>query len=521
MVAGERYYFEVLHKQHADESHLSVAWQINGAARTEIPASQYYSISPHPEDVDDDGLRDSWELQHGFTIDALTSEQLDQLPYADPDHDFVLNFQESQLGTDPRVGQSLPGVLSFESWGNAIEYTLEQTLTHDTAVYREPDVASQLASSTTGPALDAYQANRARGYLIAPTTGEYRFWVSARTSVELLLSTGELPYQKQLLCRLAPEVGTGDGVGWSAYGGGFFWDTFSQQMSSPVYLEAGQKYYLEVLHHVGSSGRSQFSMAWAPPGAERELIPSTAFESFARLPEDWDNDSLPDQWETEHGLNATDNGLEHRLSEGERGDLDGDGLTNREEYLYGTHPNNADTDGDGLTDTDEIRSYQTDPLSSDSIEETLIEEIVVANFSNTTSSWIAVEEGYVSDSFRGEVSWNFNVPADGPWILSLDCRLVGNLLLQEELDVTVSIDGNQVEARTLNFTPDSTTNLRVLTPRLKSGTHQLSLFINNYSARRTLQVIGLQVKKPGGPDLDNSGVADWVEEEMAGPQWSA
>ena len=35
-------------------------------------------------------------------------------------------------------------------------------------------------------------------------------------------------------------------------------------------------------------------------------------------------------------------------------DLDGDGLTNDEEALYGTDPMNPDTDGDGLTDYEEI-----------------------------------------------------------------------------------------------------------------------------------------------------------------------
>jgi hypothetical protein len=35
-------------------------------------------------------------------------------------------------------------------------------------------------------------------------------------------------------------------------------------------------------------------------------------------------------------------------------DTDGDGLTNAEEFVLGTDPNNPDTDGDGLTDIDEI-----------------------------------------------------------------------------------------------------------------------------------------------------------------------
>jgi len=49
---------------------------------------------------------------------------------------------------------------------------------------------------------------------------------------------------------------------------------------------------------------------------------------------DADHDGMPDAWETAHGLNATVNDR--------NGDLDGDGLTNIEEYFLGSDPNNAD-----------------------------------------------------------------------------------------------------------------------------------------------------------------------------------
>lgn len=46
------------------------------------------------------------------------------------------------------------------------------------------------------------------------------------------------------------------------------------------------------------------------------------------------------------------------------GDIDGDGLSNTQEAVLGTNPANADTDGDGLTDGQEVNTYGTNPIVS-------------------------------------------------------------------------------------------------------------------------------------------------------------
>jgi len=47
-------------------------------------------------------------------------------------------------------------------------------------------------------------------------------------------------------------------------------------------------------------------------------------------------------------------------------DTDGDGLLDGEEFLLKTNPRAVDTDGDGLSDFDEVRRWQTSPVSVDS-----------------------------------------------------------------------------------------------------------------------------------------------------------
>jgi Zn-dependent metalloprotease len=72
---------------------------------------------------------------------------------------------------------------------------------------------------------------------------------------------------------------------------------------------------------------------------------------------DSDADGMEDGYEVTHGLDP--------LADDAALDLDGDGLTNFDEYLRGTDPTNPDTDADGLADGDEVDLYGTDPLDSD------------------------------------------------------------------------------------------------------------------------------------------------------------
>ncbi|MBN2147201.1 MAG: hypothetical protein JW726_07420 [Anaerolineales bacterium] len=67
---------------------------------------------------------------------------------------------------------------------------------------------------------------------------------------------------------------------------------------------------------------------------------------YAEVLSDTDNDGMPDRWEASMGLNSSvDDAL---------GDPDNEGLTNFQEYLYGTDPFNPDTDFDGWDDYSEF-----------------------------------------------------------------------------------------------------------------------------------------------------------------------
>ena len=54
-------------------------------------------------------------------------------------------------------------------------------------------------------------------------------------------------------------------------------------------------------------------------------------------------------------------------------DSDQDGLTDTREFFLGTDPELADTDGDGLSDKDEVDVYHSDPLDTDTDNDTYLD----------------------------------------------------------------------------------------------------------------------------------------------------
>ena len=58
-------------------------------------------------------------------------------------------------------------------------------------------------------------------------------------------------------------------------------------------------------------------------------------------------------------------------------DDDDDGLSNAEEFILGTSPNNPDTDDDGLFDREEVKTYHTDPNNPDTDNDGLFDRTEV------------------------------------------------------------------------------------------------------------------------------------------------
>jgi hypothetical protein len=231
--AGTRYYIEALMKEGSGGDNLAVSWRLNntttpatGDGSFIIPGS---ALSPWEGGGGGGGSisqtvnRDYWTGISGTTITTLTTNA---------------NYPNNPTGSDTL--SSLQAV----NWSN---------------------------SSQTSNWADDY-GQRIRGYIVAPATGSYTFWISGDDDCEFWLSTDANPANR---VRVAHITG-----GWT---GALEWNKYASQKSTAVNLTQGQRYYIEVLHKEGGGGDS-LAVGWARPGqattTPSEVVPGSVLDAF-------------------------------------------------------------------------------------------------------------------------------------------------------------------------------------------------------------------------------------------------
>ena len=276
-------------------------------------------------DTDSDGLPDPWEYQFGLNLLENDAEQ-------DADADLMTNYAEFVRGQDPSIadenqdgfpdGQPIPGTVFMQQWD--LRYDPNR---HNIDHIERPDskdtiALNQLAWDAGFITLDNSVGRRIRGYITAPVTGTYQFWLYGNDFAEFWLSPNASPIDSKRIAFNSMRNFE------DAY------EEFAGQCSQLIQLQAGERYYFELFHH-GNAIRNYFAVAWKYGSlAQASIIESEYLSSFVWDPADLDDDALSDEKERLYGLDPLSNvGIHGRL-----GDFDGDGWSNFWELQRGSDP---------------------------------------------------------------------------------------------------------------------------------------------------------------------------------------
>lgn len=315
-------------------------------------------------DRDGNGLSDVWETAFAKGLD----------PASDADGDGFTNAEEELSGTHPRDGADFPrsGTLDVigtevrQKWPGVAGIRYQAEVSNDLNIWQPigparigdggeieavflggdftsggvarcvwtglsgggiTDIKNAASSGTPTPnlvdrldLLEVPQSSPAadqfgqwiRGWIVAPESGDYSFWIASDDSSELWLSSNESPSGKTLAASVS---------GWTAFRE---WTKFPSQQSTPRTLAAGESYYFEIFQREYSGG-DHLSVAWTRPGmagGAREIIGEPHLSSTGR--------SLNE-------LRAEGKPLFFRLNF-RHVDSDGDGVNDFEENLLGLNP---------------------------------------------------------------------------------------------------------------------------------------------------------------------------------------
>ena len=206
---------------------------------------------------------------------------------------------------DPR------GKITRSKWTGLSGWTLDPVSQAAASGTPAPAVTDELAAvetAQTNPDADQY-GQWLRGWIIAPQTGDYTFWIAADDLAEFWLSTDEEPLNRQRIASV-PE--------WTSFRQ---FTKHAEQKSAPVALTAGHSYYFEAYQREFSGG-DHLSVAWTRPGmAENTLETLAAPHISAAGP-------------TAASVLAGGKRLFLRLAPGHI-DSDGDGVSDYEESILG------------------------------------------------------------------------------------------------------------------------------------------------------------------------------------------
>jgi len=178
------------------------------------------------------------------------------------------NLSLAGFASEVLIKQGIPpctasGTILREYWAN-----VAGSYVGAIPVTTAPTSTSQLTSFEAPSNAGESYGQRVRGYLCAPATGSYTFYIASDDDSELWLSTDANPANKVKIASM---------TGWAIPRE---WNKYPSQQSVAITLQAGQKYYIEALHKEGAGG-DNLAVGWTTPGTTPiNVIPGSVLSPF-------------------------------------------------------------------------------------------------------------------------------------------------------------------------------------------------------------------------------------------------
>lgn len=176
-------------------------------------------------------------------------------------NDWLVYLTVSTPSTSPACSAS--GSILREYWANARGGTIA-----DIPLNSPPTSSTQISSFETTSSLGENYGQRIRGFICAPASGSYTFYMASDDQGELWLSSTDNPVNKQKIAYITKHAYARQ------------WSKYPTQKSAAITLEKGKKYYIEALHKEAVYG-DNLAVGWITPGSSNiQVIPGSVLSPF-------------------------------------------------------------------------------------------------------------------------------------------------------------------------------------------------------------------------------------------------
>jgi DNA-directed RNA polymerase specialized sigma24 family protein len=153
----------------------------------------------------------------------------------------------------PPLPLAAPGEITFYCWENITGIrSIEDALQHINFVGKPPSSSFTNAFFRLKDNWAEHILVRARGYIIAPQSGDYTFGVTGDNQTQFLLSTSEDPQGLRVIAYVEKPSGSGN------------YSSKPSQKSAPITLQQGARYYFE-FRNVNNFGGGYGAVGWELP----------------------------------------------------------------------------------------------------------------------------------------------------------------------------------------------------------------------------------------------------------------